>query len=733
MSGGSLRIGILGAGPAGLYFALLAKKSEPTREIRVVERNPAGATFGWGVVFSDETMGSLRDADRETYQEILDSFARWGAIDIVYRGETVRSGGHVFSGTPRRGLLRILQDRCRSLGVELEFEREVPSLEAFAGEDLDRFDLVVAADGVNSMTRREHPEWFDPFEDVHATKFVWYGTDRVFDAFTFIFRETPHGLFQVHAYPFDADTSTFIVETKTSTWERAGLADASEDESMAFCRDLFSEELGGHRLMSNRSLWISFVTLRCATWHHGNVVLMGDAAHTAHFTIGSGTKLAMEDAIALASSLDAHGDVLERALTDYELERQPVVERFQEAARESATYFENVDRYASFEPLQFAFNLLTRSGRITHLELEKRDPGFVTRVDAAYGAAGPSTGRGQRTGRRTRLVPLPPLHTPFGAGERALRNRIAVALPPRDDSVDGLLSDATSAALGEALASGAGLLLTESIAVSPEGRITAGSPGLWSDAQVRAWKALVARSPSPPAAAAALVLSHAGRRGSSRSRSEGADRPLRDGGWETVAPSAIPYTPRHTVPREADAAELVRLIDEFREAAGRALQTGALLLLLDMAHGYLLASFLSALSNHREDQHGGSLENRMRFPLRVFDAVREEWPRDRTLGVQLNATDSARRGFDPDDAIAVARELVAHGCDLIEVAAGGTTPRAEPDYRRLYLAPLADRVRNEANVPVMVGGNIAKPDDANTILAAGRADLCLIDSRLYAS
>jgi anthraniloyl-CoA monooxygenase len=724
------RIGVLGAGPAGLYFALLAKKSDPSREITVVERNPAGATFGWGVVFSDETMGSLRDADRETYQEILDSFARWGAIDIVYRGQTVRSGGHVFSGTPRRGLLRILQERCRSLGVELEFEHDVPSLEAFAGEDLDRFDLVVAADGVNSLTRREHPEWFEPSEDVHPTKFVWYGTDRVFDAFTFIFRETPHGLFQVHAYPFDAGTSTFIVETRTSTWERAGLAEASEDESMAFCQELFAEELAGHRLMSNRSLWVSFVTLRCQSWHHANVVLIGDAAHTAHFTIGSGTKLAMEDAVALASSLDAHGDALERALTDYELERQPVVERFQEAARESATYFEHVERYASFEPLQFAFNLLTRSGRITHLELEKRDPGFVRRVDARFAVASLSVGAGGP------LVPVPPLHAPLALGERQLRNRVAIALPPPDDAVDGAPSANASASMLEALTSGPGLLVSEPIAVSPEGRVTPGSPGLWSDddAQVRPWMDLVEASRSPDATAVvALVLSHAGRRGSARPRNEGVDRPLRAGGWETVAPSATAFSPRHPVPRAVAGEEFVSLADQFGAAARRAEGSGAPVLMVDMAYGYLLASFLSPVSNRREDGYGGSLANRMLFPLEVFDAVRSEWPQDRLLGVRLLCTDWTRRGFEPDDAVLVARELVSRGCDLIEVAAGGSSPRAEPEYRRLYLAPLADRVRNEARVPVIVGGNIAKPDDANTILAAGRADLCLIDARIYAS
>jgi anthraniloyl-CoA monooxygenase len=714
---GPRRIGVLGAGPAGLYFALLAKQSDPSREIVVVERNPPDATFGWGVVFSDETMGALRDADRETHQRILDSFARWSAIDVRFRGETVRSRGHVFSGTPRRGLLMILQDRCRDLGVALEFHREVPSLEDFAGDAYDRFDLVVAADGVNSIARRGHPDWFQPSEDVHRTKFVWYGTDLVFDAFTFVFRDTPYGMFQVHAYPFDADTSTFIVETLTSTWERAGLADATEEESMAFCEDLFAEELAGHRLMSNRSLWTSFVTLKCESWHRENVVLAGDAAHTAHFTIGSGTKLALEDAIALSQAVDLHGDDLERALTDYELERQPAVERLQEAARESATYFENVGRYARFEPLQFAFNLLTRSGRITHLELEKRDPSFVRRVDGAF--AGAEAG----------LVPRPPLLAPVTIGGLALANRVAVVVPVCDDAVDGAPSARASNAYARASRAGAGLVVTETLAVSPEGRSTSGSGGLWTAEHADAWAAVIR---SMPDVAVALVLGHAGRRGSCRPRSEGADRPLRDDGWETVAPSAVPFSPRHPAPRALDADAMVKVVDDVERSAALASEAGADVLILDMAHGHLLASFLSPLTNRRDDGFGGSPDGRARFLLQVFDAARAAWPADRPLAVRLQCTDWARGGLEIDDAVMVARALKDRGCDMIEVAAGQTIAGGLPDYRRLYLAPFADRIRNDVGVPVMVGGNLTRPDEVNTLLAAGRADICAVDTRLYA-
>ncbi|HEV3505370.1 MAG TPA: FAD-dependent monooxygenase, partial [Actinomycetes bacterium] len=447
-----MRIGVLGGGPAGLYFALLAKRADPDHEITVVERNAPDATFGWGVVFSEETLGALRDADYPSYVEITDTFARWSAIDVVYGGRTVRSGGHGFSAIARRRLLEILQRRCREVGVELAFHREVPDLDTFA----DR-DLVVAADGVNSTARRLLEPHLRPTLDVHRSKFVWFGTDLPLDAFTFIFRTTPHGMFQVHAYPFDADTSTFIVECTEGTWRAAGLEEAGESESIAFCQDLFGPELGGHKLLSNRSLWISFVTVRCQSWHHGNVVLLGDAAHTAHFTIGSGTKLAMEDAVALGQALQRHPDDLAAAFTDYELERQPVVERFQEAARDSATWFENVRRYDGFDPVQFACNLLTRSGRIGHLELTRRDPGFAARVDRLF------------AGRPETLVAPPPLFAPLAQRAVTLGNRVALAVASEDDAADGRLPGRTARRLADTAGAGAGVVVSELVAVAPDG------------------------------------------------------------------------------------------------------------------------------------------------------------------------------------------------------------------------------------------------------------------------
>jgi len=702
-----VRIGVLGGGPAGLYFALLAKRADPAHEITVVERNAPDATFGWGVVFSEETLGALRDADHPSYTEISDTFARWSAIDVVYGGRTVRSGGHVFSAIARRRLLEILQRRCRDVGVELAFQREAPDLELFA----DR-DLVVAADGVNSTARRLLAPHLRPTLDSHRSRFIWFGTDLPLDAFTFVFRTAEHGMFQVHAYPFDADTSTFIVECTEGTWRAAGLDQAGEAESIAFCQDLFAPELDGHKLLSNRSLWTSFVTVRCRSWHHGNVVLLGDAAHTAHFTIGSGTKLAMEDAVALAQALQRHPAALEAAFTDYELERQPVVERFQEAARDSATWFENVRRYDGFDPVQFACNLLTRSGRIGHLELTRRDPGFAAAVDRFF------------AGRPATLVAPPPLFAPLGQGQGPLA---AVA---EDDATDGRLAGAAAGRLAAAAAAGAGVVVSELAAVAPDGRVTPGTPGLWADDHAGPW-AEAARQVAAHGSALALRLGHAGRRGATRPRRTGVDRPLPGGGWPLLAASAIAYTPASPVPKAMDAGDLERVAGQFAAAARRAAAAGVQVLMCDLAHGYLLGGFLSPLANRRDDELGGSPEGRLRFPLRVVDAVRAAWPDDLPLWAALTVTDWAAGGLEPEEAVAAARALAAHGCDLIQVTAGQTTAVTRPDYGRFHLVGWSDLVRNDAGVPTMVGGGLTTADEVNTVLAAGRADLCLLDPRTY--
>jgi anthraniloyl-CoA monooxygenase len=690
-----VRYAVLGGGPSGLYFALLAKKANPSDEVVVVERNPPDATFGWGVVFSEETLGALRDADYETYTEIGESFARWNAIDIYYRDTKIRSRGHVFTGISRKVLLNILQRRCRALGVRLEFEREVRDL-----AELEGADLIVGADGINGLVRRTYGEFFKPEVVTHPTKYVWFGSDLPLDAFTFIFRRNEHGLFQVHAYPFDAHTCTFIVECPEDAWQRAGLESASEADSIAYCEALFQPELRGRRLMSNRSLWVNFATLRQESWHHGNVVLLGDAAHTAHFSIGSGTKLAMEDSVALVDALRRHRD-LPAALNDYEMERQPVVERFQEAALESSTYFEHVSRYAKFDPRQFAFNLLTRSRRITYVNLTQRDPELVRTVDSWFAAAATGSPDGAM-----RLSP-PPMFTPLRIGELTLLNRVAVAAG----------SDLEAAAR-----LGAGLLITEFVSVSEDGRITPETPVIDRTTQERL-RSSVERI-HKAGSRVALQLGHAGRRGSMRPRSEGVDRPLRQGGWRLMAASPIAYTPHAALPKEMTARDLGHVVKVFALAAKAASGSGFDALELNFAHGYLVAGFISPLTNRRTDEYGGSLENRMRFPLAVLEAVRTIW--EGPVLVRVSASDWASGGNDLDEAVKIATMLKSHGCDLVHAVMGQTIWESRPDYRRLFGVPASDRIRNEAGIPTLASGNITTADDVNTILAAGRADLCLL-------
>jgi anthraniloyl-CoA monooxygenase len=707
----------VGGGPGGLYAALLLKKADPARQITVIDRNPPGATYGWGVVFSDETLGFLEEADPETYEEIADSFVHWEAIDIHYRGEVVRSGGHAFSGIARTRLLDILQRRCRSLGVELQFEAEVENLSS-----LGDHDLIIAADGLNSRIRSEHTSVFKPSFDTHATKYIWLGAELPLDAFTFWFRQTEYGMFQVHAYPFERNTcagsslSTFIVECTEPTWRRAGLDSAGEEESLSFCQTLFGDVLQGGSLMSNRSAWINFVTLRNETWHYGNVVLLGDAAHTAHFSIGSGTKMAMEDAIALSEALERRAD-LSAALVEFEELRQPVVERTQQAARESSLWFENTARYARFEPVQFAFSLLTRSKRITYDNLKVRDPVFSNRVDRWFSRASSPAGT-------TR--PAQPVLTSLRLRSLHLANRMVEVPPCYFSAQEGLPSAFHLVQLGSRAVAGAGLVMTEPVAVSAGGRITPGCAGLYCPEHLASWQRIVQFVQLNSRSKIALQLNHAGRRASTRARSEGVDRPLAEGNWPLLSASPLPYTPYSQTPKEMERADMTRVCREFVQAAAWAAEAGFDLLELHFGHGYLVAGFLSPLTNRRGDQYGGSLQNRLHFPLELLDAVREVWPEGRGLSACFSATDWARGGLERDDAIAIARAFKAHGCALVHVVTGQTTAGASPVYGRGWQARFADEIRNEAEVSTIVGGNITTPDEMNTILAAGRADLCIL-------
>jgi anthraniloyl-CoA monooxygenase len=710
-----MRVAVVGGGPAGLYAALLLRKADRNADVTVIERNPAGATYGWGVVFSDRTLTSFREADYPSYLSIMDALVMWDAIDVRYRDELVRCEGQAFAGISRKTLLGILQRRCDEVGVALEFKREATDVSELSG-----FDLVVGADGVRSLVRESKSGVFGPRLRFGRSRYIWLGTDLPLDSFTFVFRANDHGLFQVHAYPFDGETSTFIVECEEETWRRAGLEDATESESIAYAEKLFAPELRGHALMSNNSSWINFVTVKNRTWRDANVVLVGDAAHTAHFSIGSGTKLAMEDSIALSRAVEEQRGV-DEALAHYEAERRPVIDRFQEAARQSQSYFENTRRYAHLDPEQFAFHLLTRSGRIDYDNLRLRDPNFVGEVDRGFA---------RKAGGRAELVfTAPPAFTAFACKSIELANRVVLSFPPRYACRDGAIDDDYAGDVMAAADAGAGGMLTDIVAVSSAGRITPGCAGMYSDDHTAEWREVVAAAHERTDAKLIVQLGHAGRRGATKEPFKGLDRPLQTGAWELLAPSPLPYTNRSRKPREMTRADMNAVRDDFVAAARRAGHAGVDVLQLHMARGYLLAQFLSPLTNIRDDDYGGDLDGRMRFPLEVFDAVRSAWPHDRPLWVALAASDWAPGGLSLDDAVAVARGLGEHGCDLVQVLAGHTTSRSRPRLDPYFLTFYCDRIRNEAGVATMTAGHLATVDDANTLLAGGRADLCLLRPR----
>jgi anthraniloyl-CoA monooxygenase len=712
-----VKVAVVGGGAAGLFFALRLKRADPGHRVVVYERNRLDDTFGFGVVFSDATQTTLAAADPAISAEIGARGHRWDDIDIHFRGAVLSSTGHGFSGLARTALLELLATRCREAGVELRFEADVPDPATLAAGA----DLLVGADGGNSTVRQHWCAEFRPALDTRPNRFVWLGTTRPFPAFTFFFKHDGHGLWRVHAYQYDGDRSTFIVEATETTWRAAGLDRATEAETLAFCQRLFADELEGHRLLANKSIWRSFVTVRCERWAHGNVVLLGDAAHTAHFSVGSGTRLAMEDAVALADALGRHDEVA-AALGGYEAARRPAVESLQRAAQVSLQWFEDAERYMEMEPLQFAFNLLTRSLRVTHENLKVRDPEFVRRVDGWFaGRAARAAGDGPAAGAAP-----PPMFTPVRLRDLRLDNRVAVSPMCQYIAADGMPSDWHLVHLGSRAMGGAGLVFTEMTNVSAEGRISPGCTGLYRAEHVGGWQRIVEFVHRNTRAKIAVQLGHAGRKGSTRLQWEGDVEPLADGNWPVMAPSPVPWFAHSQVPRAMTRADMDRVKGEFVRAAGLALEAGFDMLEVHCAHGYLLASFISPLTNLRDDEYGGSLENRMRFPLAVFDAVRAVWPDERPMSVRVSAVDWYPGGMGPDDTVEVARLFKAHGCDVIDVSAGQTVPDQRPVYGRLFQTPFADRIRQEVGIATMAVGNISSYADVNTILAAGRADLCLL-------
>ncbi len=724
---------MIGGGPGGLYFSALAQQLAldlgERHEITVWERNAADDTFGFGVVFSDETLGGIEHADPAVHAAMEAEFARWDDIDVHYRDEVVTSGGHGFAAMSRRRLLEILQARCAELGVTVHFSTPAPDVDDLARDH----DLVVAADGLNSVVRARYADTFRPSLDVRDCRYMWLATDKVFDAFKFYIRQTPYGVMQIHGYPFDAHGSTFIVEMTSRVWRAAGF-DASEgrsrrpgesdEESIARIRELFADVLEGHEVQANNSRWISFTTVRNEQWRHDNVVLLGDAAHTAHFSIGSGTKLAMEDALALAACLHEEGS-LDAALKAYETERKAVVASTQRAAQASLEWFENLGQYVDQDPLQFGFNIMTRSRRVTYDNLRVRDPEFVARLDAWFARHEHDRGHGTGEVRPPMFQPFV-LATPSGDGLE-LPNRVVVSPMDMYVAEQGMPNDFHLVHLGGKALGGAGLVMTEMVCVSPEGRITPGCTGLWTDAQRDAWHRVTDFVHDRSPARIGLQLGHSGGKGSTKLMWEGIDEPLESGSWEVAAASPVPYREgANQVPRELTRADMDEIREQFVAAARRGAEAGFDLLELHCAHGYLLSGFLSPVTNRRTDAYGGPVEHRLRYPLEVFAAMREVWPDHLPMTVRISATDWVEDGQSPEDTLAIARAFVEAGAAAIDVSTGQVTARETPAFGRSYQTPFADAIRNRLDVPTIAVGVISSYDDVNSILLAGRADLCAL-------
>jgi len=723
-----MRIVCIGGGPAGLYFALLMKRKHPGHHITVIERNRPFDTFGWGVVFSDATMQSMRKWDPPTAAAIEDAFNHWDDIELVFKGRKLRTTGHGFVGIGRKKMLNILQERCVEVGVELVFEREVLSDEEFPDAD-----LIVAADGVNSRIRNRYEAVIKPDLQVRPNRFIWLGTNKTFDAFTFDFQRTEHGWFQAHIYRFDDSTSTFIVETSDEVFKAHGLEQMDQEQSIAFCERVFAATLDGHRLLTNArhlrgSAWLNFNRLVCERWSHFNgkshVVLMGDSAHTAHFAIGSGTKLAIDDAIELTNQFDIAGhdaDKIPAVLQAYEEIRRVDVARIQNAARNAMEWFEVVGpRYAeTLEPEQFMYSMLTRSQRISHENLRLRDKTWLENYERWFASrAGVQVDPNQ-------AVP-PPMFTPYKVRGLRLQNRIVVSPMAMYSAEDGLPNDFHLVHLGSRATGGAALVFPEMTCVSPDARITPGCLGLWNDAQMNAFRRIVDYVHRETPAKIGIQLGHAGRKGATRVAWEGIDQPLQTGAWPLISASALPYLPHSVVPRAMTRDDMDKLVADFVSATRRAADAGFDILELHAAHGYLLSSFLSPLTNLRDDEYGGSHENRARFPLEVFQAVRAAWPEDRPISVRLSTHDWFEGGNTPEDAAIFARMFKEAGADLIDCSSGQVVKEEKPVYGRLFQTPFADKIRNEVGVPTIAVGAISEADHANSIIAAGRADLCAV-------
>ncbi|MDH4072137.1 MAG: FAD-dependent monooxygenase [Gammaproteobacteria bacterium] len=714
-----LRILCLGGGPASLYFSILMKKANPAHDITVIERGDRDSTWGFGVVFSDETLKGFMEADAKSYRRIVEQFAYWGGIDTTIHGKTITSRGHGFCGMSRLKLLNVFHDRCDELGVDLRFNTDVTNVDQL---DAESYDLVVAGDGITSIIREKYRHEFGTTMDWRQNKFCWLATTKPLDDFAFIFRRNEHGWWWVHAYRYEEGMTTWIVETSEQTWKAAGMERASEADTKAYCEKLFGEDLGGHPIITNRSVWRTFPVVRNERLYHRNFVLMGDAVRSAHFSIGSGTKLAMEDAIALAGYFVECGNDVEKALGMYQSIRKEEADRLQRTAVVSLSWFEHIDRYATVqEAEQFTFNMMCRAKRVTYENLRLRDPEYIEALDRWFaGHAKKSTGFGDID----TVNPTVPAFQPFRIGNLRVENRFQLSAMCQYCADDGVPDDWHLVHYGARAVGGAGLLNTEMLCVSPEGRITPGCAGIWNDEQVEAWGRIVDFVHANSKAKICAQIGHSGRKGSTCIPWRGGiDEPLPDGGWEVIAPSPIPYLAHGPVPREMNEADMNEVVGQFEAAARNADRARFDMIEVHLAHGYLLSGFISPCTNRREDAYGGDIAARMKFPLRVVRAMRDTWPAGKPVSARISATDWVEGGLSETDMLEVARMLKAAGVDIINVSTGQVTKDEDPVYGRMFQAPFADQIRNEVGIPTIVAGNITTADQGNTLVAAGRTDI----------